>query len=173
MVSEIFSESRAWENFAWQTDGLTRREWFWGTKTGKAVLSKPEVLSLGLDWCKHPELTMFEKGMKQAYDELDEFLLGQGYEHIRGTGKYKIVEPSEKRIAIFAHGGYGTAFLSCLLDIPFPLVALHFDLRTTGVTAINFKNTDDGFCIPCVYTFSNDGHLYADNLPTNQGDVFF
>ncbi len=173
IISDIFSESRAWSNLSWESDNGTRNEWFWGTKRGEEILSSPEILSLGHEWYKHPTLAQFEGGIRQVYDELDEFLLSQGYEHIRGTGKYKIVEPSEKRIAIFAHGGYGTAFLSCLLDIPFPLIALHFGLRTTGLTAINFKNGDDGYSVPYVLSLSNDGHLYAENLPTEYcGEVF-
>ena len=173
IISDIFSESRAWSNFSWKSDNSDRCEWFWGTKRGKEVLSSAEVLSLGHKWYTHPSLTQFEKGMVQVYDELDEFLLSHGYEHIRGEGKYKIVKPSDERVAIFAHAGYGTAFLSCLFDIPFPLIALYFDMRTTGVTAINFKNGDDGYSIPKILTFANDGHLYAENLPTNHGNIMY
>ena len=172
ITSDVFSESRAFENFSCESeDG--KWHWFWGLQEARDLFTSPEVLKLGHEWYKHPALAKYEKGIRQVYDELDEFLLSQGYEHIRGTGKYKIVEKSEKRIAIFAHAGFGTAFMSCLFDIPFPLAALHFDMRTTGLTAIRFDNGKDGYSVPCVLSFANDGHLYAENLPTNIGNVIF
>ena len=50
-----------------------------------------------------------------------------GYEHIRFTGKYKVTKQNDKRIALFAHQGFGLAFLSCLLDIPYPMFCTHFE----------------------------------------------
>ena len=172
VTSEIFLENRVWSEFAISAeDG--KRHWFWDVPKMKQLLSSHEVIRLGLEWYKHPELAQFEKGFLRVYDELDEFLLTKGYEHERGTGRYKIAEPSKKRVALFAHAGYGTAFLSCLLDIPLPLISMHFDLQTTGMTVINFENSNNGYSIPRVLTYSNDAHLYAENLPTNHGSISF
>ena len=49
------------------------------------------------------------------------------------------------RVALFAHQGFGLAFLSCLLDIPYPQMSTDFDMSHTGVTAIHFKG--DGIVI--------------------------
>ncbi len=171
IISDIFSEGRIYHNFACPNDNGVE-SWFWNNTRIKELMTSDEVVRMGGDWYKHPELAQFEKAIVQAYDELDAFLLEQGYEHIRGTGKYKIVKPSDKRIAIFAHHGYGLAFLSCLFDIPYPRVYMHFDIRTAGVTAIHFKNSKDGYCTPVLTTLSNDAHLYAENLPTKLGEVF-
>ena len=172
VTSEIFLEDRVFTDFAIPGENGKRR-WFWGIPKMKQLLSSPEVLQLGQEWYKHPELSQFEKGFMRIYDELDEFLLSKGYAHERGTGRYKIVEPSKRRTAIFAHAGYGVAFLSCLLDIPFPLVTLHFDLQPSGMIAINFEDSESGYCIPRLLTYSNDAHLYAENIPANRGKILF
>lgn len=44
----------------------------------------------------------------------------------------------------FAHQGFGMAFLSEILDIPYPMFANHFDICHTGMTVIEFKE-EDGF----------------------------
>ena len=172
VTTEIFLEDRVYQDFAIPNEEGKNR-WFWVLSRMKQLLLSPEVLQLGLEWYKHPELARFEKGFLRIYDELDEFLLSKGYAHERGTGKYKIVEPSKKRVAVFAHAGYGIAFLSCLLDIPFPLVVMHFDLQPSGMIAINFENAESGYCAPRILTYSNDGHLYAENIPANRGRILF
>ena len=70
-----------------------------------------------------------------------------GYEHIPGTGAYKPVAPTEERVALFAHHGFGMSFLSCLLDIPYPQFCMHFDMSHTGMTVIEFKD-EGGIVIP-------------------------
>ena len=69
-------------------------------------------------------------------------------------------------MALFAHQGFGLAFLSCLLDIPYPFFTTHFDMCHTGVTVIEFKERD-GYAYPLVLTLSSDSHIYKDGLPTN------
>jgi hypothetical protein len=69
-------------------------------------------------------------------------------------------------VALFAHQGFGLAFLSCLLDIPYPQFSTHFDMCHTGVTVIEFKERD-GYAYPLVLTLSSDSHIYKDGLPTN------
>ena len=85
---------------------------------------------------------------------------------MKGSGKYKIVQPNDDRVALFAHQGFGIAFLSCLLDIPYPQFANHFDMCHTGMTVIEFRD-EGGFAFPRVLTLSSDSHLYRDGLPTN------
>jgi probable phosphoglycerate mutase len=69
-------------------------------------------------------------------------------------------------VALFAHQGFGLAFLSHILDIPYPVFSMHFDTTHSGVTVIEFKN-EDGICVPKILTLSNDSHIYKDGLPTN------
>ena len=89
-----------------------------------------------------------------------------GYEHIRYSGRYNVINNNDSRIAIFAHQGFGLVFLSCLLDVPYPMMSVNFDMGHTGMTVIEFKE-ENGYTIPKVCTMSNDSHLYKDGLPTN------
>ena len=151
------------------TDG-TRRSWAFAHPTIKALFASPELLSLGERWYEHPALAeyseAYREGIARIRREGDAFLRALGYEHIEGTGAYRVICPNEKRIAIFAHQGFGLAFLSCLLDIPYPRFSLHFDMCHSGMTVIEFKE-ENGIALPKIITMGNDGHLFRDGLPTS------
>ena len=81
------------------------------------------------------------------------------------TNAYEAIEPNDRRIALFAHQGFGTLFFSSLLDVPYPIVASRFDQTCTGMTVIEFKE-ENGIVIPRMLELSCDAHLYAADLPT-------
>lgn len=86
---------------------------------------------------------------------------------------YKCENHNEKRIALFAHQGFGLVFLSTVLRIPYPIFSTHFDMSHTGVTVIEFDD-NDGYCIPKILQLSNDSHLYAEGLPTKyHNSIYF
>lgn len=143
-----------------------RRKWIFRDKELKYLLAEEEVLSLGHDWYKHPRLARFQSGIERINRESDEFLKSLGYEHIKRTGRYIVHKPNEERIALFAHHGFGLAFLSNILDIPFPVFANHFELCHSGMTVIEFAE-EDGISMPRVLTLSSDSHLYKDDFPMN------
>ncbi len=151
------------------TDG-TRKSWVFDHPTTKALFMSPELLSLGERWYEHPALAelsdTYREGIARIRRESDAFFRTLGYEHIEGTGAFRVTCPNEKKVALFAHQGFGLAFLSCLLDIPYPRFAVHFNLCHTGMTVIEFKEVD-GIAIPKIITCSNDGHLFRDGLPTS------
>ena len=79
--------------------------------------------------------------------------------------KYKVIKKNSKRVALFAHEGFGKIFLSSILDIPYPLVAAHLELGHSSVTVIHFdENNETTF--PRVLQWSNDSHLYKENILT-------
>ena len=80
--------------------------------------------------------------------------------------------PNEKRIALFAHQGFGMAFLSVLMNIPYPQFCIHFDISHSDFSVIEFAKTDD-LVIPQMLTMSNDSHLYRDGLPTRYGNRIY
>ena len=88
-----------------------------------------------------------------------------GYEHIREKNLYKAVQPNNDRVALFAHEGFGAAFLSCILDIPYPMFSVHFGLTHSSLTVIEFREMND-YVIPLVMTSGNDSHLYHEHLLT-------
>ena len=95
-----------------------------------------------------------------------------GYLHMQNS--YRTEMPDDnRRVALFAHQGFGLAFLSSLLDIPYPLFCTHFDISHSGMTVIEFKS-NNGFVVPQILQLSNDSHLYKDGLPTKyQNKIYF
>ena len=171
------NEKHAWHEFMLDRQGRCdptlelpyEYEWFHRTPKFKELLSKDEIRDLGMKWYDHPQFSKFpsfEKGMKRIERETDAFLAALGYEHDRKTHTYRIVQANEKRVAFFAHQGFGWFFISSLLDLPFPLYALHFDMNHTGLTVIDFPNNENGISVPSVLTLSNDSHLFREGLPT-------
>lgn len=167
---DFANEAHAWKDFTIERNG--NRNWIFFDSEIKKLFSDSCVLSLGYDWYQHPSLISYKDGFCRILDESSEFFKSLGYEHIKNTGKYKVLKSNEERVALFAHQGFGLAFLSAVLDIPYPIVANHFDMCHTGVTVINFSEID-GFAIPKVLTLSSDSHLYRDGLPTKYNNTIY
>lgn len=166
-VLDVFSENLAAKDF------FVRKEngdnaWVFDVPDFARLFLSREIYNMGEKWYEHPKLKdyTFKQGIERINSGLDEFIRSLGYEHIREEGVYKAVEPNNKRIAIFAHQGFGANFLSSLLDIPYPQISTHFDISHSNMTVINFADTSDGIVIPKVLTLSNDSHIYREGLPT-------
>ena len=162
---DFANEKYAWRDFHEELeDGRTR--FLFLSPNFMDLCHEKEVRDLGERWYDHPafENTSCKAGMERIYEESDKLFADLGYEHIRHTGKYKVTKPNDQRVALFAHAGFGMAFLSCLLDIPYPVICTQFDLTHSSMTVIDFKERD-GYCIPRVLTWSSDSHLYREGLP--------
>lgn len=162
-LEDFANELYAAQNFVFDHG---RKCWPFHDPEIRALFSESSVISLGHSWYNHPELTAYKKAIDKVYDDTSEFFASLGYEHIRHSGKYKVTKPNDERVALFAHQGFGIAFLSAVLDIPYPIFSNHFDMCHTGMTVIEFKEAD-GYAIPRVLTLSSDSHLYREGLPTN------
>ena len=138
----------------------------------KMLFADTSVISLGHNWFEHKDLTNYKKGVDRIAKVTYDFFKELGYEHIRGTGKYKVIEPNDDRVAFFAHAGFGLAFFSEILDIPYPVFVNHFDMCPTGMTVIEFKE-ENGFAIPKVLMLSSDSHLYREGLPLKYNDEIY
>lgn len=145
-----------------------RYSWLFYDPLVRPLFATAEMRELGFKWYEHPEIKEYDfgKGINTIYDDCDGFMRTLGYEHIRYSGRYNVIRQSNERIALFAHQGFGLAFLSCLLDIPYPTFSTNFDIGHTGMTVIEFRE-ENGYSIPKVCTLSNDSHLYKEGLPTN------
>ena len=159
-------EDIAWQEFTVVRDG--RKRWIFQDPETARLLASPAVARMGEDWAEHPALsgTGAKSGIERVRRETDAFLAGLGYAFDPDERLYRRCGGSPGRAALFAHQGFGMAFLSTVLRIPYPLFATRFDMGHTGVTAIEFPD-GDGPCLPCCLQLSNDSHLYADGLPTN------
>lgn len=164
---DFCNEGHAWEEFT-VTHEKGYKQWvFQNHKMNQLFLSK-EIRQLGDKWYEHDEFKdyRFKEGVERINRETDAFLSSLGYEHDRERGLYKAVKPSNERVAIFAHQGFGMSFLSSVLDIPYPQICTHFDMGHSGMTVIEFNNID-GVSIPKALMVANDSHLYKEGLPTN------
>jgi probable phosphoglycerate mutase len=160
----------AHENLAWQEmtmklpDG--RLCWLFQEKNCCQRLVSPEVFALGERWYDHPDFAGrgYDRGIARIHEGTDAFLASLGYEHDREKRMYRAVRPSKEKVAFFAHEGFGGLFVSSLLDIPYAQFAPYYTMMHTGLTVIDFPD-EEGYVIPHIRTFSNEGHLYEDRLP--------
>ncbi len=171
---EFANENLAWKDLTVNREDGKGKTWLFHDKRYVDLLNTKEVRDLGDKWFEHPAFAEydFENAIKRIYDESDAFLKSLGYEHLRYTGKYKVNESNDQRIAFFAHQGFGIAFLSCLLDIPYPAFCTHFDICHSGITVIHFKEID-GYTVPKILELSSDAHLYHEGLPTRYNNQLY
>ncbi len=171
---DFCDEAYAWRDFTVLLPNGAR-QWAFADGRTRALFASESIRCMGQRWYEHLALSAygFQSGMERIHRETDRFLLSLGYEHDREENIYKAVSPSDERIALFAHQGFGLAFLSSLLDIPFPQFSTHFDMGHSGLSVVEFKD-ENGVVIPRLLTMSNDAHLYREGLPTcYQNRLFF
>ena len=156
-------------------DGSGHKKWCFSIPELRRKFSSPEVLSLGEKWYDAPGFpkNRFRDAVERVGRETDAFFLSLGYRHDRENRCYIAENPTNERVALFAHQGFGMVFFSSLLDIPYPLFATRFDHTCTGMTVVDFT-AHDGIVVPRVLELSCDAHLYASDLPTeyNRGIRF-
>ena len=173
------NECHAWRDLVVKAPDGNGMTWVWNHPDYIKAFNSEEVKKLGFEWFRHEYFKGydFERGITRIERETDRFMLSLGYEHIRKISGYKIVRQSEKRIALFAHQGFGMAFFASLMDIPYPYFSTHFDFGRSSVTVINFDNekvnSDSGekYVFPKILQLSNDSHLYKENVLTGYQNV--
>ncbi len=166
IVLDWMNESYTYRDFSVEIEDGKRR-WGFTQEPIMKMFNSPEVRAKGDKWYTHEKFadSRFGVGTERIQKETDGFLLSLGYKHDREGHFYTAVEPNERRIAIFAHQGFGIAFLSALLDIPYNEYCLRFDISHTGMTVIKFDWRTET-CVPKVLQHSNDSHLYKEGLGT-------
>ena len=171
---DFANEGHAWQELTIEKEDGSGRTWLFQSQKAITLFNDKAIRDLGDNWYNYPEFMKYnyEKGINRIYNELDAFFVSLGYEHIRYTGKYKVSKPNNQRVALFAHQGFGLAFLSCLLDIPYPMFCTHFDMCHSGITVIEFADNED-YCVPKVLTLSSDSHLYREGIPTKYNNFLY
>ncbi|MGN1048765.1 MAG: histidine phosphatase family protein [Eubacteriales bacterium] len=166
------------EKYAWQEFTVVRddgkREWGYANADMRRIFLSDDMYRLGNRWYEHPvfEGTGFKEGAERIARETDEFLASLGYVHNREGRFYTVSEPKYDRVALFAHEGFGQAFFSALLDIPYPIYSTHFTMSHSGMSVVEFEERG-GFVVPRVLELSCDAHLYAERLPTKYNDKIY
>ena len=87
-------------------------------------------------------MLLFREGVQRVQSETDKFMLSLGYQHDEKNNGYIPIRPNNDRIALFAHQGFGLFFLSCLLDIPYPIIATRFNMSHSSMTVIDFSGDE-------------------------------
>jgi probable phosphoglycerate mutase len=117
------------------------------------------------NWADMPSVagTGAKEGIARIQAASDEFFARQGY--VREGVKYRVEKPNNDRIALFAHGGFGVAFLSVLLGIPPQFVLSSFEMPHCGISIFHFANNADGWTQPRCLSYSDTSFQYEDRLP--------
>lgn len=144
--------------------GLT---WCFSDKDFIEFFQTEEIRTLGARWYEHKAFSAsnYKSAMQRIDKEADLFLENLGYRHSRERGGYIPLKPNDSRVAFFAHHGFGVAFLSSILDIPFPTFATRFDISHSGMTVVDFSG-EGNLIVPKILQLSNDSHLYKFGIPT-------
>lgn len=166
-------EALVWQEFT-VTDETGHTNWmYWDDGVREKFMEKSMRLSGG-DWYTDPFFdSKVGRGVQRVNREVDDFLAGFGYIHDREKGVYNVENESTKRIALFAHQGFGLAFFSSVLDIPYPMFSIRFDISHSCVSLIDFPEVAKKEITPKILWYSNDSHLYKDGLPTKFNNAFY
>jgi len=116
-------------------------------------------------YTQHPviALTEMDKAMAYIAENGRAFLERLGYREEK-NGLYRILRPSEERVALFCHGAFTRAWLASLLHIPVHMMWADFGYTHSGVTVLRFANYESGFTAPQCLCYSDMSHLYAAGL---------
>ncbi len=192
-IEQIFSSTkgRALETAAFTAQELGlevvpcdfMREISWNSLSGEPLLCNghpwrlaahfaSEGVSLAdTDWReKEPycQTTVVET-VNTVMEGIDAFLAEQGYQ--REGDYYRVTgDDTDKKIAIFAHGGSTTAVLSHLFNIPFPQACAVFNVDLTSVTTVHFSNEKGVLLFPKLYSANDNAHtkdLTVENVYDN------
>jgi len=168
-IEEWMSESLTWEEFS-VVDDSGNKNWAFGCQNTKLI----EHSYSSENWHNNPVFSSCKsalEGYKRVSNCSDDFLARLGYK--RDGSLYKIITPSEKRIAAFCHHGLGTTWLSHLLSISPHIFWSSFDIAHTSVTILVFRNNPDGFTAPTCVCLSDISHIYKEKLPLKAAINFY
>lgn len=166
-VLDWTNESHAWADLSYAVDGNGGRRWAYTLPEVRKLFVSKEIRELDDHWYDHPafEGTRMKPGFLRILNETRNFLKGLGFDWDEEKRCYLNTADNEKRIALFAHQGFGLAFLSSVLDIPYPMVSEKMDMSHSDISVIRF-DTSGKETVPVLLQLSNDSHLYRAGLPT-------
>lgn len=117
------------------------------------------------DW--HLMIPYLNRGLDTKQEQLirdsDQFIDSLGYR--REKGKYRILRPNRRKVAIFCHHGLGVTWLSHLLELPLPLMWSGFWMAPSSVTTILMDERSSDWAVPRCLGFGDISHLYKAGLP--------
>ena len=121
---------------------------------------------LGDKWYDSPLFadTKFKSGTLRVKKAVTEFMENLGYRYDEKSGTYTAVKHVYDSVALFAHGGFSMIFTSCLLNIPYPVIATRFQpIATSAVTILKISDEGENL-VPQICQYGNDSHLYKNDI---------
>ena len=126
-----------------------------------------EMLKKGLDlqspdWREYPEFkeNMATVDADKVMAGTDEWLATLGYQREGLYYRCTNEDDREKTIVLFSHGGSSTAFLSRVLNIPFPHMCVVLGhIRHTAITILHFDPRPGVLSMPIVDVMVEARHL--------------
>lgn len=94
--------------------------------------------------------------------DADNLLKRLGYERI--NGRYKVINKTDDRVAIFCHNGTFCYFIAHLLEIPLPLAFSGFFCWPSSVTDIYFDQKSETWAVPRALCVADTSHLSKNSL---------
>ena len=163
------------EILPWASENYTAEHMFVTDENGKrrwcmlqqnTNYKNNDTIRLYDDWQNaHPDFG--GELMKECIDYIaassDDFLKSLGYE--RNGCVYNILNPSEKNIAVFCHYGFGSTWMSHLLQIPPHIMWSSFEFLPCSMSVFEFANNENGITAPFCKVFSDNAHFYQERLP--------
>lgn len=168
-VRDWMSETTAWEHFSGKwPEGWSG--WHFQRPVSGTLNEKNNTL-----WENWQEAECFERipareGMELIGNGSDALLEELGYRR-EGT-YYRVLRPSEEKVAAFCHQGFGLHWLSHLLQIPPQIFTAAFDISHSSVTVLRFANPPDGVTRPQCLCLSDLSHLFHAGLPLRYNGQF-
>ncbi|MBO4216475.1 MAG: histidine phosphatase family protein [Clostridia bacterium] len=105
------------------------------------------------------------KTVDKMIAESDNFLASLGYR--RKGLLYTIEDPNDDVIAVFCHGGFGSAWITHLLGCAPGMMWPGIALNTSSVTTFEFRNEEKGFTRPILHRMGEIAHIYDAGLRVN------
>lgn len=90
-------------------------------------------------------------------DNADAFLAELGY-HREGT-HYRIDTDKEETVAVFCHGGFGTALTAYLLGMPTALGFVSMFMSSSSYNVLTLPRHESGYTRPRLLRFGDTSHL--------------
>lgn len=109
------------------------------------------------------------QGFTEIQSHSDRFMEAAGFR--REDGRYRILQPSERKIAVFCHMGFGLTWLAHLLEMPLPLLWSGIWLAPSSVTTILMDTRSDQWAVPRCLGLGDISHLYDSNLPVSSQGI--
>lgn len=144
----------------------------WGKRSawnlpGEVIRLKKPSYDTCLD---HPVTQSMREEFEALKKASDSFLEKLGFKRV--DGRYRIINQSNEKIAIFTHGGLGMTWLSHLLDLPPTLFWSGFWLDPCSITTVHFENRSKGWAVPRCLCINDTSHLREAGLRHQASSIF-